>query len=117
MFYFPLAEPGSGSNHWPPEVPVCNYPGETSRGSQENSDSSARQKGSWIKATSQEVQVTFSFKIHRIKCTVKIADCEVQVSGKPNGIHPFSHQQLFIKHLLLHARLGIAYRVFNDKDC
>lgn len=43
MFYFSLAELGSGSNSLPPEAPVCNYPGETSRGSQENSDSSARQ--------------------------------------------------------------------------
>lgn len=51
--------------------------------------------------SSGEAQVnSSSFKIHRTKCTVKTAECEVQVSGKPNRIHPVSHQQLVIKHLL-----------------
>lgn len=114
---FSLGRTCFGSNSLPPEAPVCNYPGETSRGSQENPDSSVKQKGSRTKATSQEVQVIFSsFKIHRTKYTVKTTDCDVQVSGKPKGIHPFGHQQLFVKHLL-HASLGTAYTVIIDKDC
>lgn len=93
MFYIPLAELDSGSNSLSPDAPICNCPrGTTSRGSQKNSDSSARQKCQGrIKATSQEAQVTFSsFKIHRIKCTVKIADCEVLVSveSQVEFIHP-----------------------------
>lgn len=110
MFCIPLAELDSGSNALPPDAPICDCPGgTTSRGSQKNSDSSARQRGQGkIKATSQEAQVTFSsFRIRRIKCTVKTADCEVQVSGKPSGIYPSSHQQLGIKRLL-YARLDTA---------
>lgn len=96
MFYFPLAELGSGSSLTPPEAPVCSCPGVASRGSQENPIQTLQ-----LDRSSGEAQVSSSsFKIHRTKCTVKTAECEVQVSGKPNRIHPVSHQQLVIKHLL-----------------
>ena len=111
MFYFSVAELGSGSNPWPPDAPIRNCPGGTSRGSQQSSDSSARQGGARIKATStsQKAWITFSpFQIHRTKYT---ADCEVWVNGKLNRVHPFRHKQLFTKHLI-HARLDTACEAY-----